>query len=323
MTEYTIGRAVASGLERAAELWDGVVFWRIEQDGRLLALVDDENGGRAKAEEIVAAFVNAAPDAGDVEALRRWDGKRVIEPPVRLLSDTLNKAIDDASGRYLWNAQIVLTINNAAAREAQLCVSIGRAFDALQDVGYPDDVSDIVDDMKTVAHDSRSDAARKLEDLLYAAATVCAVADEGTWLDLAIEALGEAVEDFMGKKDAALAKASREAQLRQAIDDIAVLAKEAEEAAPEEELRDVLGEIRNDAGNALATPAPLAAERYGALERLPKLLHRALPWVQAAKLIKFRIPYPPTEQPHPDAEALAVEIVAALHELDGKDGVDE
>jgi len=111
--------------------------------------------------------------------------------------------------------------------------------------------------------------------------------------------------------------AAREAQLRGALKRIQDYG--GEDWPPTGEI----WAVRRIAKDALATPAYPAAERYAALERLPKLMHRALPWVQAAKLIKFRIPYPPTEQPHPDAEALAVEIVAALHELDGKDGVDE
>ena len=56
MSKYTVGVSVAEGLVPGAELWDGVVFWRIEKDGNLLALVDNENFGRQGAEEIVAAL---------------------------------------------------------------------------------------------------------------------------------------------------------------------------------------------------------------------------------------------------------------------------
>ena len=59
MSKYTIGFAVAEGLVPAAELWDGVVFWRVEKDGKLLALVDNENFGREGAEQIVAALQTA------------------------------------------------------------------------------------------------------------------------------------------------------------------------------------------------------------------------------------------------------------------------
>lgn len=59
VSKYTIGFVVSEGLVPGAELWDGVVFWRIEKDGKLLALVDNENFGRRGAEEIVAALQNA------------------------------------------------------------------------------------------------------------------------------------------------------------------------------------------------------------------------------------------------------------------------
>ncbi len=189
------------------------------------------------------------PDAGDVANL----AERIV--------DALEDAIqDDAEGVIEAREQALPLareiIAEAAAREAQLCVAIGRAFDALQEVGYPDDVSDIVDDMKIVAHDQRSDAARKIEDLLYAATAVCAVADEGTRLDLAIEALGEAVEDFMGKDSARIAKAAREAQLRGALERILTIWTERDDT-----FDDLVASTKYLAETALAAPASPAAER--------------------------------------------------------------
>ncbi len=87
-----------------------------------------------------------------------------------------------------------------AARETQACVAVGRAWEALNELCDAEEVSDLLTELKAVAHDSRSDAVKKLEDIMDAAATVCAVADEGQRLELAIYALGEALESYWGKR---------------------------------------------------------------------------------------------------------------------------
>ena len=296
-----------------------------EETERIAAHIDGIRGS-------LGAVWNA-PDAGDVEA----------NGPVRDVTKLLG-AIPNLTGgmssedyvRGLWGddseevERLTAERDALAAREAQVCVAVGRAWDALNELCDQKEVTDLLTELKTVAHDSRSDAARMLEQVLDAAYLV--VSDWSTDRDLErdIDALDRARTAYLGgERTVSLppdnnALTAQVAQMRGALEHLTETASEYVqesdchcEHTPTDEYdthpdkviadRERLYDDIEDAEAALALPATAAEERVRAvIEEVRKIAQIA---EIAESLGQTMMPV-----------ALLSTVHTSLRALDGKDG---